>query len=310
MEAGGKKTTDERISRSAMRKALLRSGYLLEQRVEALLMEYGYYVEGNWAYPDEATGKSRELDIFAITALPAGPGDADMLFPILLCECENNYQPLVFFTKTSQVSPLHHYDVKMSGLPVQVVMEDGGLESLSEFLGMDKYHHYCQERISTQYCSFRRVSKGADWIALHLDEQHGSLDSLAAAVEASTDNHYADWVIEDEEPVNVQILYPVLILEGPLYQAYVEDSKLRLRQTNLVAHRKEYHSAEKHETYQIDVIVESYLPRFLDIVDAEVRKTARLMRRRRDAIKKSVDHLVSQAKAAGEDTPLRKIFEF
>ena len=49
-------------------KALLRSGYLLESRLERVLTSRGYYVDANDAYPDPTTGKSRELDIMAMTA--------------------------------------------------------------------------------------------------------------------------------------------------------------------------------------------------------------------------------------------------
>ena len=67
----------ERMTRSDMRDALLRSGYLLESRVES--QHHWGYVEANPTYVDPDTGKSREFDVYAMTARRAGPNDCDLL---------------------------------------------------------------------------------------------------------------------------------------------------------------------------------------------------------------------------------------
>ncbi len=58
-----------KISKKEMKEAIKASGYLLEQRVEPILTEAGFYVQMNAAYADPETGKSRELDISAISAI-------------------------------------------------------------------------------------------------------------------------------------------------------------------------------------------------------------------------------------------------
>ena len=60
------KNDDDRISPEEMTDALNRSGYLLETRVEDALVEAAFTVEANTCYPDPLTGKSRELDIYAL----------------------------------------------------------------------------------------------------------------------------------------------------------------------------------------------------------------------------------------------------
>ena len=68
--------------------ALIRSGYLLEARVEKYLSDkWGAFVEANASYQDPDTGKSREIDIHAIGGSIAGPGEYDYLFPVMLVEC-------------------------------------------------------------------------------------------------------------------------------------------------------------------------------------------------------------------------------
>ncbi len=57
-----------KISIKEVKDAILGSGYLIEQRLEQILMKDGYYVETNPAFPDPDTGKSREFDISALLA--------------------------------------------------------------------------------------------------------------------------------------------------------------------------------------------------------------------------------------------------
>lgn len=146
------------ITLNEAKEALQRSGYLLESRLETVLSKRHYYVEANEAYPDPESGKARELDLYAMSAHRAGPDDHDFIFHVLLVECINNPQPVVFLTKNPQAGFLHHQDIKMAGLPVKIPDEKqrNQWESLSDFLDMSKYHHYCRGRVATQFCSFVR----------------------------------------------------------------------------------------------------------------------------------------------------------
>jgi hypothetical protein len=70
--------------------ALVRSGYLVESRLEQKLLSAGYYVDANDAYPDPTTGNSRELDLFAITPHAISAAIETGIFNVLLIECVNN----------------------------------------------------------------------------------------------------------------------------------------------------------------------------------------------------------------------------
>ena len=82
----------------------------------------------------------------------------DFVFNVLLIEAVNNPQPIAFITKESQVSFLHHEDIKVAGLPIKIPDKDSpnGWVFLPEYLSMNEYHHYCQGKIATQYCSFKQ----------------------------------------------------------------------------------------------------------------------------------------------------------
>jgi len=107
------------ISTKQMREAIERSGYLLEQRVESLLSQEGYFAQMNLVFPDPDTRKSREIDIDAILGRRIYKKGYNFIFSNILCECENNLQPVVFFTKESLISFMHHEQVKASGIPVK-----------------------------------------------------------------------------------------------------------------------------------------------------------------------------------------------
>lgn len=313
-----------RITTKEIKESILRSGYLLEQRVESVLGKHGYFVTANAAYPDPLTGKSREIDIDAISAFKISR-EYDFIFSKLLCECENNKQPIAFFIKESPISFMHHEEVKCAGLPVQFLVKNsipkkgfkkksgGTCIGLSDFLNFEKYHHYCKGPISTQYCTFTRKDLSKPWAAFHEDTQHASLTDLIFSLEASMDDYYNNYVIPEEdeiEQVNIEIYYPVLILQGPLYAASVKGEKIKLVKSEHIQYRKEYFSKEKQDTYQIDVIAESFLPKYLGIIDKEMEKARDILKRKKRIVRESLDKLVEKARKKGKLETFRKIFEF
>ena len=220
--------TTTSISTKQMRDAIQRSGYLLEQRVEPILVEEGFfYVQTNPVFPDPDTGKSREIDISALSATRIYKKGYNFIFPMMLCECENNSQPIVFFTKESVISSLFHMEVKVSGIPVKFWQDDGYV-SLSEFTGMGKFHHYCKGAVATQYCTFQLKKDKSSWAALHNEEQHDTFNSLLKALDYEIAEHFDGWSLPDkvdDEDVNIQIYYPLVIFQGSLYSATLKNNQ-------------------------------------------------------------------------------------
>lgn len=312
----------EKIKKEEIKEAILRSGYLLEQRVESFLEKEGYYVSANTAYPDPITGKSREIDIEALIGVKLSR-DYDFFYPTLICECENNQQPVVFFIKDSPVSFLNYQEVKSAGLPVQFLekdilgkhsykpKDDKHFIGLSDFLNLEKYHHYCKGSISTQYCNFTRKNKNNPWVAFHSDTQHNSSTNLIFALEAKIDEYYDGYVLpekNEKDCVNIQIYYPVLIIQGLLYAAQMKKGKLSLTKCNHIQYRKEYFSRDKHDTYQIDVITESFLREYLKIIEMESEKIKNKLKRKMKIVRKSLDNLVERARRESPRKSFRDIF--
>ena len=151
---------NKKITEKEMEDSILRSGYLLEQRVEVVLEKNFYFVTTNDAYPDPVTGKSREIDINALSAFKLSK-DLDFLFSRFLCECENNHQPVVFFVKDSPVTFLNSIYLKCAGLPVQFIdNKDIPVKgTLQKFMG-DFFAKKVEIRMRPSYFPF--VEPGAE----------------------------------------------------------------------------------------------------------------------------------------------------
>lgn len=301
----------EELSRKQAKEALLRSGYLLESRLETVLRKQDYYVEANTAYPDPDTGKSRELDLYAMSARQAGPDELDFLFTVLLIECVNNPQPIAFITKEPQVGVLHHYEVKLAGLPVKIAIEEERdlWEFLPNYLGMDKYHHYCKGRVATQFCSFIK-KRDDEWMATHEGSHFDCFRKLCAAVDHFVDEHFKRWSFGDHEPINIEFYYPVVVVQGELIDVRTTKTSVKLVQASHIQYRRSAFMGTKATDYQIDVVTERFFPRYLEIIDQEISKTARLLGRRHKVVRKSIDKIARSTKRLRSPAKIRAAMEF
>jgi hypothetical protein len=300
------------ISSDEILKAIERSGYPLEQRVRKVLDRRGYFVETNIAFPDPQTGISRELDISAIRLVKLSQRRRDFIFPFLLCECEHNTLPVVFFDARPQVPALYHKEAKLSGIPVKI-WTGREFVRISEFLKFETFHHYCRPPIATQYCSFSRKNTNATWIASHADQHHNTFDNLVNALEAEISDHYGIWKMPArnvEEAVNIQLYYPLVILQGDNYLARQRNRELTLHKTPHIQYRRDKWSQQLRDTYHIDVVQERFLPKYLNLLDKEVETFKRRFIRHRTAARKSIDRLIRQARATRKrQGPWRELLE-
>ena len=87
-------------------------------------------------------------------------------------------------------------------------------------------------------------------------------------METEVDEHYrllrANGFPRDT--ANVIFYYPLLVLEGPLYQALESARGLVVRPADHLQYRTETWVAQQRQAYHIDVITESYLPNYLKSV--------------------------------------------
>lgn len=305
------RNASDKMSKKQAKEALLRSGYLLESRLDTVLRDKGYYVDANTAYPDPYTGKSRELDLCAMRAFRAGPAEDDSVFVVLLIECVNNPQPIAFITKEPQLEFLQYHEVKLAGLPVKIPVEGEqySSESLLSFLDMHRYHHYCKGRIATQFCSFSKKKSG-EWLAFHEEKHFDSFRKLSAVVEHYVDERFKSWFFGCPETVNIDFYYPVLVLQGELFDARSTKSSLRLFKADHVQYHLSAFVKAKANVYQIDVVAEDFFPRYLAIVEQELSTIARLLRHRHVVVRNAIDKIARSTKRLRSPEKIRAAMEF
>lgn len=299
-----------KISHEQILDAVRRSGYLLEYRIEQLLGRRGYLAEANEAYPDPLTGKSRELDIAAIRVEPVTKDYRDTLWPRLLVECVNNPQPIAFFVKKPEMPEVHVYDLKFSGLPVKI-KEGKRWKKLSDFLNMERYHHHCRGKIATQYCSFtpKKTTSPVEWLAQHENTHFDSFNKLCFALNHEMDEHYSHAELRGREPVNVQMYYPILVVSGEIINILPTRKELKLYGVSHSHYVQSYIKGGKVQHYHIDVVTEKYLPNLLRTIDSEIKRTARLMRKRK-GIQNSIDEIVGSVKRLRSPDAIRARMEY
>lgn len=292
--------------------ALLRSGYLLENRIESIFRRRAYYAQANSAYPDPKTGISREIDVYALSATKAGPGERDFLFTAFLVECVNNPEPLLLITKEAQVGFLHHEDLHLSGIPAKFPMKGKPHRWIrfTEYLELEKYHHYCRGRVATQFCSFQRKKPSPqDWMAWHDETHFDAFRKLSAAVDHAVTDHYRRWRFDGPEPLNIQLYYPVLVVQGELLEARPTKRAVHLSRRNHLAFRRSDFVAGEERNYQIDVVQERHFLRFVALVERESERIARVLRRRHRPVRDAIDRTARAARRFKAPERIRKAME-
>lgn len=296
---------DPLISPADAKDALLRSGYLLESRIESALRRAGFYVQANASYQDPLTTKSREFDLYAMSAEKAGPGEIDYIFLVLLIECVNNPQPLALLTKEPQAAFLHQHEVRVSGLPVKFPNPKDAESwlSMAEFLEFEKFHHYCKGRIATQYCTFQKKKDG-QWMAWHDEEHFDAFKKLCDVLDYSERGHARSWRFNGPEPLNVEIYYPLLVLQGELWDARATTKGVTLKRARHLQFRRSVAAIKQYE-YQMDVIEERFLGPYITMIQGEIATVAQLLKGRPEAVRQAIDRIVEKAKAATTDADKR-----
>lgn len=201
----------------------------------------------------------------------------------------------------------------MAGLPVKIW--DGkskSWERLADFFKMQDYHHYCRGRVATQYCSFlsKKADKKKEWFATHEGSHFDAIKKLCDASDYFLDRHFKSWTYGRKEWVNIEFYYPLLVVQGELLDARVGKRSVALKRVPHLQFRRSAVVGGESEDYQIDVIEEWYLPKYLKIVNQELVKSARLLRRRHKIVRNSINCIVQQARRLRSPEKKRMAMEF
>ena len=137
--------------------------------------------------------------------------------------------------------------------------------------------------------------------------------AVMMALEADVKEHYQAWIPkfevlaahEEEESVNLQFYYALLVLQGDIYTASFRDGHLILDEAQHVQLIRDHFSSNRQNSYQIDVVKESFLRDYLDLIDREMKSIGLRLQRNRRKVADSMKLLMRRSTAGFDvDAPV------
>jgi hypothetical protein len=253
VNTGGTPTVED------MRCAIENSGYLLEGRIARVMTEHGFLVQPNGFYTIPGSEKAVEVDAEGRASEWVNEANRDTVTALLLVECKNNSQPFAFFTHEQQSPVINAERIRYGGYPSFSTDQETKVQvPLHELLEMKDWHHYARSlEVATQFCSFSRANEKKEWKAEPMEHYAKSFSSLAT-VAASTQGEIFDLRASN---IQVQLSYPIVVYQGPLYQVRDDGGRATLEATE---HVQLHHSAHLNGgvvSVQIDAVTEREFPR-------------------------------------------------
>lgn len=256
--------------------AIVRSGYLLEQRVQGVLLAAGYEVHASRRVPDSDTGKARELDVLAELREARTVEQAKERPAVgasLIIECVNNRLPLVFFEKAvtwTESYPVH----TLLGVPLNVPDEPGssGFYLLEDEAGVS--WRTTIRTWATQYCGFEeKQGKDRRLQATQHNDHHVTFDKLIAEAERCADGVMNEGLIVAGWMGGwLTLVRPVMVLQGRLLAATVQGQTVSLADCDHMHYLRRGVVNERRVAWVVDIVTEAGLRAYLDSIAATLDK--------------------------------------
>lgn len=236
------------------------SGFPLEIKVSKQLNSLGWFVISNASYANEGEELRREIDVVARRK------DAKLnpLVNVLLIECKkSSKKPWVFFKQNKISTDVFNFNIaaKAQG-PVYRVFEK-----------IAPKHFYS----TTPICTYHFVASAKK------DSKESKAIHHAVAQVMNALNFYLNRENEYIETYNrgeVVLFYPIIVFDGELFSAIVEEESIQLAEENhvqLYVSRELSHAAEvlwdvktkskrlvKTKPFIINIVKKGYLEKFLE----------------------------------------------
>lgn len=288
--------SQQRLSITEMRKAIRHAGYLLEIETATKLRNKGFRVETNPPYPDPKTGIQREIDLVASHAdlFRFGSRPDDWLCPVVVVECKKSKTPITLFTtewsRDFESDGHERWEaLQIVGHPrLDRVTQDEKTANwswLAASLNLQEFHHYATSSVATQFCGYKlkegkkvNGKKEPDyWEAHHADGSYEALSTLIAATTYQMQKCCED-PPESTKSLNLEIFYPVLLLESKLYEAKLDGKTkggFRIQEVNQLQYRYTAIRGARQEDFQVDIVTSAYFPKFMEDLIEESREMAK-----------------------------------
>jgi len=269
------------------------TGYPFELEIARRVAAHGYLVDPNYSFEDHDTGEARELDFRAFDLVPISMWKGEWVDCILLGACKDNKNPYVFFTrKELTYSKLSlQSDLPIAGCPLNIHSEgDDAPVSVEFYLRLHEILHIAtSDIISSQFCELVRHN-GNKWKVqskeIFKDIFVPLIKALSREIAQENDRCISD---KDDDSPKYTIYYPMLVLKGRMFEYYVPPKgPAQLREAKHILVIRHYQSRSIKCQYAIDVIHESYLDEYLELVEKETKKLANRIKRHKAVLVQSL----------------------
>jgi hypothetical protein len=272
---------DKDASEKQLEEILGETGFPVDLEVASTLERLKWLVTNNAYFLDPDENKEREVDILAFCQ-PPYPRVAESLgfLPSLICECKKNTNyDWVFFTRVQQ--PYFLGGESMHGIlsrgqifdaPRLASREDNGKPSpLSLVARLVPLHYHSFERIASTYCEVNPAKKGKK----DMIKDNEIRDAIYKTIKACV--HYQERALDSSQKAAspyfpIEVTFLVLVLDGKLVEALVDEGHVRVQKTDHMllqkSYRPKYHREEIE--YVIDVVTRSFFTSYIKMVERDI----------------------------------------
>ena len=294
-------------TKEQIKKAIEKSGYLLEQRICPIIEKYYFLTTPNEQYQDQDTGKSREIDVYANNLNSLYRNEFTDIFEIiLLIECKNNFAPVIFFTQNNPIPESVFGYVTLNGYPHGIYeKKTERVIPIEDYFHFERFcHNYKVKWIARQFCKLKPkiISKGSpkqkiEWEITH-ESLYESIEGLIKATDYYSSEIKNSNVLENgtKDFIHLGMIYPILLLAGKIFECRIIGKKYKLFERKHLTFYKTIQSKTLKGTYHIDVIHEDYLPKYLNIINEENDNIVNRLKRKRNLLKKNVERNYEEEK--------------
>lgn len=281
-----------------IKSALENSACLLGQRSSTVIENNGFQVTPNRQYHEKDTGVSREIDIHATKAAELSEDNSgDTYETVLLIKCENNTTPVVFFTHERPSAAKTAKYVELAGHPTNVYENPhkNATVLIEQYLHIKDFHHNHKAKwTARQFCELKpggsgRAGAGKLNLCASHDISHDSIEDVLSAT-----NHFSSELKNRDmlnkvakDHVRLGMIYPVLLFAGPIFECRIRGKKHNIFERAHLTLQKTVQTGPLKGTYNVDIVHEDYLSKFLKLVNKENDTIADLLTRNCDLLKAS-----------------------
>jgi hypothetical protein len=243
---------------------------------------------------DEDEEKTREIDIFALhnssyfSLREMKRGDIFLITSNLVAECKKtSTHAWILFTRPRPANwangpPNGHVTDFLDGLT-------GGKQSFFSQIDWPRVH----------YDQFRRIAYNYVEVKLSKDihtEDKSAFEALSQLWKCLSYNskQNRELFAKDRTPRPLMIYFPVIVLDGKLYEAIGPTGKLRpaARQHMILSVKRRSKALGDTRDFLIDVVTREFFPRYLKMVEGDVSVLRRWFKENQGRLMSIADSLV------------------